>query len=51
LTEVKTVRVLRCKDVGYDCPFEAHGETMREVLQIMEEHGKKIHAIKAEWFY
>jgi len=51
LTEVRTLKILRCKDAGYDCPFEACGETEREVLQIMAEHGKNVHGIKAEWNY
>ena len=37
--------------VNTDCPFEACGETEREILQIMAEHGKNVHGIKAEWNY
>ena len=26
------MKVIRCRDVGVDCDFEAHGETVEDVL-------------------
>lgn len=31
-------KVLRCRDLGLDCPFEAKGETMDAVLQKAYAH-------------
>jgi predicted small metal-binding protein len=31
-------KLLRCRDLGLDCPFEAKGETVDEVLQTAYAH-------------
>ena len=39
-------KVLRCKDLGVDCAFEALGKTAEEVLKKAAEHARKDHNIK-----
>ena len=39
-------KILRCKDIGVDCDFEAHGKTADEVLKKAAEHARKEHGIK-----
>jgi predicted small metal-binding protein len=34
-----------CRDVGMDCPFEAHAETEEELMQKIAEHGRAAHSI------
>ena len=36
-------KVIRCRDVGVDCDFEARGETEQEVMQKCAEHAKSAH--------
>ncbi|MBI1953866.1 MAG: DUF1059 domain-containing protein [Candidatus Omnitrophica bacterium] len=36
-------KVLRCRDVGTDCGFEARGETAEEILKKVSEHARKAH--------
>ena len=36
-------KVLKCRDVGVDCDFEAHGETVEQILQQAAEHAKGCH--------
>ncbi|MGE5645344.1 MAG: DUF1059 domain-containing protein [Acidobacteriota bacterium] len=36
-------KVIRCRDVGVDCDFEASGETEQEVLQKCAEHARTAH--------
>ena len=36
-------KVLRCKDVGMDCDFEARTETEEEVLQQAAAHAAATH--------
>lgn len=36
---------LRCRDVGMDCDFEAHGATEEEVLQQAAGHAARDHGI------
>jgi predicted small metal-binding protein len=38
--------VVKCRDVGVDCDFEAHGETEREVLKKCVEHARKEHGME-----
>ena len=40
------MKVLTCKDVGVNCPFEAYGKTADEVLTKAAEHARKDHGIK-----
>ena len=39
-------KMLRCKDIGVDCDFVAHGKTEDEVLKKAAEHARKNHDIK-----
>ncbi|HXR78855.1 MAG TPA: DUF1059 domain-containing protein [Bryobacteraceae bacterium] len=36
-------KVVRCREVGVDCDFEARGETEQEVLKACAEHAKSAH--------
>jgi len=38
-------KVLRCKDVGVGCGFEARAATEEEVLKIAAQHAKTDHGI------
>ena len=35
--------MLKCRDVGVDCDFEAHGKNEAELLQKAAEHAKGCH--------
>lgn len=37
------MKVLRCRDAGADCDFEARAETEEELMKIAAEHGKADH--------
>lgn len=37
------MKVLKCRDVGVDCDFEAHGNSEAEILQQAAEHAKGCH--------
>lgn len=37
---------LRCRDVGLDCDFEAHGSSEDEVVQQAAAHAKRDHGIQ-----
>jgi predicted small metal-binding protein len=39
-------KILKCKDIGVDCDFEASGKTEQEVLKKAAEHARKDHGIK-----
>ena len=36
-------KVLKCRDVGVDCDFEAHGKDVDEILRKAAEHAKGCH--------
>ena len=36
-------KIVRCREVGVDCDFEARGESEQEVLQKCAEHAKRDH--------
>ena len=38
-------KVVRCRDVGVDCDFEARGETDVEVLRKCAEHARSEHGM------
>lgn len=40
------MKVLRCRDVGVDCDYQARGRTSGDVLKKASEHAKKDHNIK-----
>ena len=39
------MKVIRCRDVGVDCDFEAHGETEEDVLNQCGEHARTAHGM------
>ena len=38
-------KVLRCRDVGVDCDFEAKGETAEEIMAQAARHAKEAHGM------
>jgi predicted small metal-binding protein len=38
-------KVLRCREVGMDCDFEARGETENEVLAQAADHAHRDHGM------
>ena len=40
-------KVLRCRDLGMDCPKEVRAETEDELLKLAAEHAEKDHGIPA----
>jgi predicted small metal-binding protein len=38
-------KIVRCREVGVDCDFEARGETEAEVLGKCTEHAKSEHGM------
>jgi predicted small metal-binding protein len=43
--EALMAKQLRCRDVGLDCNFEAHGATEEEVLQKGVVHARIVHEL------
>jgi len=39
-------KLLRCRDLGLDCDFEACGETPEETLKTAVDHARSIHGLK-----
>jgi len=40
-------KILRCRDLGMDCPKEMRAETEDELLKVAAEHAEKDHGIAA----
>ena len=40
------MKLVRCRDHGFDCDFEAHAETEDEVLQLAAEHAVNVHHLE-----
>lgn len=40
-------KVLRCRDLGMDCPKEIHAESEDELLRLAAEHAEKDHGFSA----
>ena len=38
-------KVLRCRDLGMDCPKEVRAETQEELLKLAAAHAEKDHGI------
>ena len=38
--------VVKCRDVGVDCDFEARGQTEQEVMKACADHARKEHGMK-----
>ena len=36
-------KVIRCRDVGVDCDFEAKGNTIEEVMEKTRKHAREGH--------
>lgn len=39
-------KVLRCKDIGFDCGFVARADTEEEILKQAAEHAQTVHNLK-----
>jgi predicted small metal-binding protein len=39
-------KVIRCRDVGVDCDFEARGENEQEIMQKCSDHAKSAHGMQ-----
>lgn len=39
-------KVIRCRDVGFDCPGVIKASTEKEALSLAAEHAKTVHGIK-----
>ncbi len=39
-------KVLRCRDTGADCDFEARGETEEEIMQQVAQHATDVHKME-----
>lgn len=42
------MKVLQCRGLGYECGFEAHGETGEEALKKTSEHAAAVHGMKPQ---
>lgn len=40
-------KVVKCRDIGVDCDFEARGETEQEILAQCAEHARSAHGMDA----
>ena len=40
-------KVLRCRDLGLDCPKEIRADTEEEIFKLAAEHAEKDHGISA----
>lgn len=38
-------KMLRCRDVGMDCEFQAHGKTDEEVIRQAAQHARDKHGV------
>jgi predicted small metal-binding protein len=43
---VEMAKVLRCKDVGFDCGFEIRADTEEEVMEKVAVHAAQVHDMK-----
>jgi predicted small metal-binding protein len=39
-------KVLKCREVGMDCDFEARGENEQQIMQQVVKHAQEKHGIK-----
>jgi predicted small metal-binding protein len=40
------MKVLHCRDAGFDCPHEIRAESEGEVLQQAAEHARTVHHVE-----
>lgn len=45
--EEAMAKVLRCRDLGMNCPKEVRAETEEELMKLAAEHAEKDHGIAA----
>jgi predicted small metal-binding protein len=38
-------KIVRCRDVGVDCDFEARGQTDEEIIKQCEKHARSVHGM------
>jgi predicted small metal-binding protein len=38
-------KVLKCREVGLDCDFEAHGESVDQIMAKTAEHARVVHGM------
>ena len=39
-------KIIRCRDVGFDCPGVIKAKTEKEALALAAEHAKAVHGVK-----
>ncbi len=39
-------KILRCRDVGTDCDFEARADSEEEILQAAGQHAQSVHGME-----
>lgn len=39
-------KIIRCRDVGFDCDGVIKAQTEEEALKLAAEHAKKVHGLK-----
>src|SRR5215469_3874456 len=44
--KVQTMKVLHCRDVGFECDHEIHAQSEEEVLRLAAEHAQKEHRVE-----
>jgi len=40
------MKTFECKDVGVNCGWKCQGENEQEIIQQVEEHGRKVHGMQ-----
>lgn len=40
------MKVLRCRDVGFDCPGVIKAESEEQVLQMAAQHASQVHQVQ-----
>ena len=40
------MKLVRCRDHGFDCDFEAQAKTEEEVLQASAQHAQTVHGLE-----
>jgi len=44
--ELSMTKVIRCKDVGFDCPEEIRAPNEEEALRMAAEHARAVHGVE-----
>lgn len=39
-------KLLRCRDVGFDCDAEVRAESEEELLRLVAEHARDVHGLE-----